>query len=430
MEAKRLTDEELTEIWTRVADADVAALEGHLAALVAQLPEGMKHCTIVSMECALGHGWLTATNWVQHGCPTCALRAAEAERDAARQELERQLGERAARAVAMEVRAVTAEQSLRTAQTEERAARVQADTLQAPLRELVTLHDVVKESNPEEYARRKVRAWESARAALQGGQVHPTPAAPATASEPAVTHAALAAAVDKYARALESEAERLHALGQPTLEAVVRHRYGQASGARAVLRWATHGEALQVPPVSRIHEGDWSSHVLKTGDWEHVKLPAVAAPAPEARPAQGGPMMVGALTMQEAVLRDPWNMAPISVPTTVEPTEDPDTFIVSVDRSVFPEPRRWRFADGAEVGMAPDGTLLLPPESEWPRFFDGLQETDAGLVGVKRDTIVILMPKEQPPEVVMVDGGGDEPQPYVVPSCPCGTSVCGGNCQG
>ena len=38
-----------------------------------QLPDGMKHCTIVFKECDKGHGWLTATNWVQHGCPTCAL---------------------------------------------------------------------------------------------------------------------------------------------------------------------------------------------------------------------------------------------------------------------------------------------------------------------------------------------------------------------
>lgn len=36
-----------------------------------QLPEGMKHCTILVKQCELGHSWLTATNWVQHGCPTC-----------------------------------------------------------------------------------------------------------------------------------------------------------------------------------------------------------------------------------------------------------------------------------------------------------------------------------------------------------------------
>ena len=31
----------------------------------------MKHCTIHFKECEKGHGWLTADNWVQHGCPTC-----------------------------------------------------------------------------------------------------------------------------------------------------------------------------------------------------------------------------------------------------------------------------------------------------------------------------------------------------------------------
>jgi predicted nucleic acid-binding Zn-ribbon protein len=39
--------------------------------LRAQLPDGMEHCTILFKECEHGHGWLTATNWVQHGCPTC-----------------------------------------------------------------------------------------------------------------------------------------------------------------------------------------------------------------------------------------------------------------------------------------------------------------------------------------------------------------------
>lgn len=50
--------------------------------LQSQLPEGMKHCTIVAKQCEKGHGWLTATNWVQHGCPWCEverLRAANAE---------------------------------------------------------------------------------------------------------------------------------------------------------------------------------------------------------------------------------------------------------------------------------------------------------------------------------------------------------------
>jgi len=42
-----------------------------------QLPEGMQHCTIVYKDCAEGHGWLTATNWVQHGCPKCERNALE-----------------------------------------------------------------------------------------------------------------------------------------------------------------------------------------------------------------------------------------------------------------------------------------------------------------------------------------------------------------
>ncbi len=50
-----------------------SALETRIQEVESQLPEGMKHCTIVFKECDKGHGWLTATNWVQHGCPTCEL---------------------------------------------------------------------------------------------------------------------------------------------------------------------------------------------------------------------------------------------------------------------------------------------------------------------------------------------------------------------
>jgi hypothetical protein len=50
-----------------------------LAAARAQLPPTMQDCTIVFKECDLGHGWLTARNWVPFGCPTCELAAARAE---------------------------------------------------------------------------------------------------------------------------------------------------------------------------------------------------------------------------------------------------------------------------------------------------------------------------------------------------------------
>lgn len=36
-----------------------------------QLPESMQNCTILFKGCPLGHGWLTATNWVPFECPTC-----------------------------------------------------------------------------------------------------------------------------------------------------------------------------------------------------------------------------------------------------------------------------------------------------------------------------------------------------------------------
>ncbi len=57
----------------------VLSLCDEIERLRSQLPEGMKHCTIIAKECEKGHGWLTATNWVQHECPHCEqnrLRAA------------------------------------------------------------------------------------------------------------------------------------------------------------------------------------------------------------------------------------------------------------------------------------------------------------------------------------------------------------------
>jgi len=46
-----------------------------------QLPEGMGGCTIILHRCEKGHGWLSAENWIQHGCPTCEIeRLREVER--------------------------------------------------------------------------------------------------------------------------------------------------------------------------------------------------------------------------------------------------------------------------------------------------------------------------------------------------------------
>lgn len=71
------------------ADGDYVRFSAY-DSLLAQLPEGMKHCTIKLAECAkCERHWLQPTNWVDHGCPHCerdalASRVAELERDAAR----------------------------------------------------------------------------------------------------------------------------------------------------------------------------------------------------------------------------------------------------------------------------------------------------------------------------------------------------------
>jgi hypothetical protein len=62
-------DAALTEL--KATKERLISCETAVETLRAQLPDGMKHCTILFKECAKGHGWLTATNWVPFGCPTC-----------------------------------------------------------------------------------------------------------------------------------------------------------------------------------------------------------------------------------------------------------------------------------------------------------------------------------------------------------------------
>lgn len=47
--------------------------------LLDQLPDGMKHCTIVFKACEVGHGRLHATNWIETGCLMCKIRELESK---------------------------------------------------------------------------------------------------------------------------------------------------------------------------------------------------------------------------------------------------------------------------------------------------------------------------------------------------------------
>lgn len=59
--------------------------ESRVAELTAQLPERMKDCTIIFKECAKGHGWLTAKNWLDFMCPTCTQEDLTAQLSRARE---------------------------------------------------------------------------------------------------------------------------------------------------------------------------------------------------------------------------------------------------------------------------------------------------------------------------------------------------------
>jgi hypothetical protein len=62
-------------------EAGIAQLDAK--ALRAQLPEGMQHCTIRFVECPVGHGRLTADNWVSIPCLICECSALRAELETA-----------------------------------------------------------------------------------------------------------------------------------------------------------------------------------------------------------------------------------------------------------------------------------------------------------------------------------------------------------
>ena len=69
-----------------IVERRLDAANAELVALRLQLQDGMKDCTIQSMECEQGHSWLivpkwVTPNWVDPGCVICKL--AEAQRDLA-----------------------------------------------------------------------------------------------------------------------------------------------------------------------------------------------------------------------------------------------------------------------------------------------------------------------------------------------------------
>lgn len=83
-ERSRKQRERIKELENELAKSveEKEELNEKVESLKKQLPESMQHCTIQFKSCPKGHGWLTATNWIQHGCPTC-------ERDNLRKEIKR-----------------------------------------------------------------------------------------------------------------------------------------------------------------------------------------------------------------------------------------------------------------------------------------------------------------------------------------------------
>jgi len=88
-----MTDEERDRM--RRLSEDNECKDSLIETLQAQLPAEMPGCTILFKECEKGHGRLTATNWIDHGCGTCALESLKAQL-ADRDAMILQMGEQAA----------------------------------------------------------------------------------------------------------------------------------------------------------------------------------------------------------------------------------------------------------------------------------------------------------------------------------------------
>ena len=71
------------------ADAEIDRLRAKVKQQRMQLPKGMEHCTIHFIECEVGHGRLTATNWIDHVCHWCKIDAKDRELDRLRADVER-----------------------------------------------------------------------------------------------------------------------------------------------------------------------------------------------------------------------------------------------------------------------------------------------------------------------------------------------------
>lgn len=56
----------------------ITALQDRVRQLEAQLPEGMKDCTVILEECPVGHTSMRGKNWIKHDCMVCKIGNLEA----------------------------------------------------------------------------------------------------------------------------------------------------------------------------------------------------------------------------------------------------------------------------------------------------------------------------------------------------------------
>ncbi len=146
-------------------------------------------------------------------------------------------------------------------------------------------------------------------------------------------------------------------------------------------RIRTGGASIRIGSQARLHQEDWSSRVLKTGEWEHLEFPTVAERSPS--PCQCPTHKRGYTLLEWRDTRAPGvSIAPrFLTEKEIASRRAAPIIFASQDQqrpmglagNIFPRERWhfWRFADEEAVAEYAARTFVLPVEREaWADYFE------------------------------------------------------------
>lgn len=159
---------------------------------------------------------------------------------------------------------------------------------------------------------------------------------------------------------------------------------------RIVRRIHPGGTSIRIGVQQRLHHDDWSAHVLRTGEWEHLELAteATAEPSPcECPTHKRGRTLLGWRDTRPPPTpnEEPVLLAPRLVPRKEVASRKASPLIFKaqdqqrpekLEGKVFPADkwRFWRFHEEPEADTEDmrARTIVLPPRREWESYFEGM----------------------------------------------------------